>query len=43
MGREERKRVGLLGTEFCKENQMTAKEMGKNFIKSMKICLIGNI
>jgi len=35
MGREERKRVGLLGTEFCKENQMTAKVMGENFIKSM--------
>ena len=35
MGREERKRVGSLGTKFCKENQMTAEEMGKNFIKSM--------
>jgi len=35
MGREERKRLGSLGTEFCKENQMTSKEMGKNFIKSM--------
>mgnify|MGYP000541289145 FL=1 len=35
MGREERKRVGSLGTEFCKENQMTSKEMGNNFIKSM--------
>ena len=35
MGREERKRIGSLGTKFCKENQMTAKEMGNNFIKSM--------
>ena len=35
MGRKERKRVGSLGTEFCKENQMTAKVMGENFIKSM--------
>jgi glycosyltransferase involved in cell wall biosynthesis len=35
MGREERKRLGNLGAEFCKENQMTSEEMGKNFIKSM--------
>jgi glycosyltransferase involved in cell wall biosynthesis len=35
MGREERKRLGALGAEFCKENQMTSEEMGKNFIKSM--------
>jgi len=35
MGRKERKRLGSLGTEFCKENQMTSEEMGKNFIKSM--------
>ena len=35
MGRKERKRLGALGTEFCKENQMTAGEMGQNFIKSM--------
>ena len=35
LGREERKRLGSLGTEFCKENQMTSEEMGKNFIKSM--------
>jgi hypothetical protein len=24
-----------LGAEFCKENQMTSQEMGKNFINSM--------
>ena len=35
MGRKERKRLGALGAEFCKENQMTSEEMGKNFIKSM--------
>ena len=35
MGRKERKRLGSLGTEFCRENQMTSEEMGKNFIKSM--------
>ena len=35
MGREERKRVGALGTEFCKENQMTSETMGQNFIDSM--------
>ena len=35
MGREERKRLGLLGTKFCKENQMTSKAMGQNFIDSM--------
>ena len=35
MGREERKRLGALGTKFCKENQMTADVMGQNFIDSM--------
>ena len=35
MGREERKRLGALGTKFCRENQMTATAMGENFIKSM--------
>ena len=35
MGRKERKRLGALGADFCKENQMTSEEMGKNFIKSM--------
>ena len=35
MGREERKRLGNLGAEFCKENQMTSKAMGQNFIDSM--------
>tara|TARA_Y100001938_G_scaffold64950_1_gene90217 strand:+ start:120 stop:1400 length:1281 start_codon:yes stop_codon:yes gene_type:complete len=35
MGREERKRLGALGTKFCRENQMTATAMGDNFIKSM--------
>ena len=35
MGREERKRLGALGTEFCKENQMTSEVMGRNFIDSM--------
>ena len=35
MGRKERKRLGALGAEFCKENQMTSEEMGQNFIKSM--------
>ena len=35
MGRVERKRVGSLGAKFCRENQMTATVMGKNFIKSM--------
>jgi glycosyltransferase involved in cell wall biosynthesis len=35
MGREERKRLGDLGTEFCKENQMTSEAMGQNFIDSM--------
>ena len=35
MGRDERKRLGLLGTEFCKENQMTSEAMGQNFIDSM--------
>ena len=35
MGREERKRLGSLGAQFCKDNQMTSEEMGANFIKSM--------
>ena len=35
MGRDERKRLGSLGTEFCKENQMTSEAMGQNFIDSM--------
>ncbi len=35
MGRKERKRVGALGSKFCRENQMTATVMGENFIKSM--------
>tara|TARA_R110000824_G_scaffold240681_3_gene429321 strand:+ start:2372 stop:3730 length:1359 start_codon:yes stop_codon:yes gene_type:complete len=35
MDREERKRLGSLGTEFCKENQMTSEAMGQNFINSM--------
>ena len=35
LGREERKRLGSLGTEFCKENQMTSEAMGQNFIDSM--------
>ena len=35
LGREERKRLGALGTKFCRENQMTATAMGENFIKSM--------
>ena len=35
MGREERKRLGALGTKFCRENQLTATTMGENFIKSM--------
>ena len=35
MGREEIKRLGALGTEFCKVNQMTSEVMGQNFIDSM--------
>ena len=35
VGRKERKRLGALGTKFCRENQMTATVMGENFIKSM--------
>tara|TARA_Y100000592_G_scaffold12078_1_gene16964 strand:- start:518 stop:1231 length:714 start_codon:yes stop_codon:yes gene_type:complete len=35
LGREERKRLGSLGTEFCKENLMTSKAMGQRFIDSM--------
>ena len=37
MGRKERKRLGNLGTKFCRENQMTATVMGENFIKSMNV------
>ena len=35
MSRDERKRFGSLGTEFCKENLMTSKAMGQEFISSM--------
>ena len=35
MGREQRKRLGSMGIDFCKENMMTSKAMGENFIKSM--------
>ena len=35
MDREERKRLGSLGTEFCKNNLMTSKAMGQRFIESM--------
>ena len=35
LGREQRKRLGSIGTDFCRENQMTAKVMGQNFIDSM--------
>ena len=35
MGREERKRLGSLGTEFCEENLMTSQAMGHRFIDSM--------
>jgi len=35
MGRKERKRLGNLGTKFCRENQMTAVAMADNFISSM--------
>tara|TARA_Y100000114_G_C11618710_1_gene258632 strand:- start:9 stop:689 length:681 start_codon:yes stop_codon:yes gene_type:complete len=35
MGREQRKRLGSIGTDFCKENMMTSKAMGQNFIDSM--------
>ena len=35
MGRNERKRLGALGTKFCRENQMTANAMAENFISSM--------
>ena len=35
MDREERKRLGSLGTEFCKDNLMTSKAMGQRFIDSM--------
>ena len=35
MGRKKRKKLGALGAKFCRENQMTAVEMGQNFINSM--------
>jgi len=35
LGREQRKRLGSMGTDFCRGNQMTAKAMGQNFIDSM--------
>ena len=35
VGREERKRLGSIGTKFFRENQMTATAMADNFIKSM--------
>ena len=35
MGREQRKILGSIGTDFCKENMMTSKAMGQNFIDSM--------
>jgi len=35
MDREERKKLGSLGTEFCKKNLMTSEAMGQEFIKSM--------
>ena len=35
MGREERKRLGSIGTKFFRENQMTAVAMADNFISSM--------
>ena len=35
MGRKKRKKLGSLGTKFCKENNMTAEAMGQNFINSM--------
>ena len=35
MGREQRKRIGSLGTEFCKENLITSQAMGQRFIDSM--------
>ena len=35
MGRKKRKKLGSLGTKFCKENHMTAEAMGQNFINSM--------
>jgi len=35
LGREERKRLGALGTKFCEENLMTSKAMGQEFISSM--------
>ena len=35
MGRKKRKKLGDLGTKFCRENQMTAIAMGQNFINSM--------
>ena len=35
VGREERKRLGSIGTKFFRENQMTAVAMADNFISSM--------
>ena len=35
MGREERKRLGSLGTEYLENNLMTSKAMGQEFINSM--------
>ncbi len=35
MGRKKRKKLGALGAKYCRENQMTAIEMGQNFINSM--------
>ena len=35
MGRKKRRKLGALGAKFCRENQMTAIEMGQNFINSM--------
>jgi len=33
--RKKRRKLGALGAKFCRENQMTASEMGQNFIDSM--------
>ena len=35
MGREQRKRLGSMGIDFCKENMMTSQAMGHRFIDSM--------
>jgi glycosyltransferase involved in cell wall biosynthesis len=37
MGRDERKRLGTLGSKFCRENQMTATAMAENFTTSMNV------